>query len=438
MGLPAPEDLGHLDAAPALYRSLVHDASEAIAVLGPDAAVAYVNPAVTTLLGHRPADLVGRSLAEVIHPDDLDRALRAVVGWGRWGAPNGATSLRLRHADGSYPQFDVSAATVHHEGEERLAVYCRPADYQHALDAVLAALLRGAGRAETLAPLLDVFEWRLNDSAVAIAWFDDEAGHQHVSTGLPVALTGAEWEPGWPWREAREAFASVHDMEQATLDDRRRTLAAEHGRGGLWVEPVTDVASGVPALVTVWTRRDGPPPRGHVYGMALARTHVELVLRWTHQADRLADAAHTDPLTGLANRRSLFEVLGRERRGGVVLFCDLDGFKQVNDHHGHGVGDLVLREVAERLATAVRDEDLVARTGGDEFVVVAHGASPDQGAELADRLQAAFRLPFAVPGGRVRLGVSVGLAHTRGPVDDETLARADRNMLAAKARRRRE
>ena len=171
--------------------------------------------------------------------------------------------------------------------------------------------------------------------------------------------------------------------------------------------------------------------------MALAKTHIELVLRWTHQVARLDAAAHTDVLTGLPNRRSLFDLLDNDRRGGALLFCDLDHFKPVNDQHGHQVGDDVLREVADRLRACVRADDVVARTGGDEFVILAHGATTGQAAELGRRISTALRVPFIVPGGTVDLGISIGIAGTDAPLSDTVLARADQAMLADKARRHR-
>jgi diguanylate cyclase (GGDEF)-like protein/PAS domain S-box-containing protein len=417
-----------------LYRSIVEDAFEFVVTIGPDLTVRFANQALTRLLGRPVDEVVGRGIQDFVHPDDFERALLAVSGWERWGAPAGATSFRLRHGDGRWLTFDVTASTVTDGDGEYFAVYGRPADYQHATEAVLANLLTGASRTESLAPVVDLFEWQLNESHVAIAWYEAGVGHQFVSTGLPRELTGAEDHPGGPWLEARSTGQAVHRPDSSSLDPARRVLADEAGRGSLWVEPIDDVTSGVAALVTVWARADGPPAHGHAFGMALSHVYVELILRWTQQVTQLDAQAHTDPLTGLPNRRALYSVLEAVPSDGALLFCDLDRFKPVNDELGHNAGDEVLREVARRLSHAVRTDDLVARVGGDEFVIVARETTEDQARELADRLASIMAEPVEVAGQPVTVGITVGVAHSTGHLDQSTLDAADRDMLEAKAR----
>ncbi len=161
-----------------------------------------------------------------------------------------------------------------------------------------------------------------------------------------------------------------------------------------------------------------------------------------HQRDAgLHHRAETDLLTGMANRGVLFDVLRIHQDGGAgcgVLFCDLDDFKAVNDDHGHSVGDRVLAEAAARLAAAVRPEQLVARFGGDEFVVVCPGAAEEDLVRLVQRVAARMDAPFAGPAGALRIGVSIGTAVGRpGETPDELVARADRAMYGAKTQRRR-
>ena len=242
--------------------------------------------------------MVGRHVVEFVHPDELERVALAVDQQGEHGAPRGTTSFRLATADGGWAPVDLTASDVT-DGEDRyLAVYCRAADYQHALDEVMHQLLRSAPVLDTLAPVLDAFAWESNGTSVAISWYEPGAGHQHVTTGLPVELTGAEDAPGEPWAGARERFEAVHDRELSLLDPTRQALAAELGRGALWIEPVADARSGIPALITVWGRAEGRAPEGHSYGMSVAKTFVELILRWSGQIARLDAAAHRDPLTG--------------------------------------------------------------------------------------------------------------------------------------------
>ncbi|MCW2606931.1 MAG: hypothetical protein JWO60_1624 [Frankiales bacterium] len=158
----------------------------------------------------------------------------------------------------------------------------------------------------------------------------------------------------------------------------------------------------------------------------------------------LTERAVRDPLTGLANRALLEErlrgALARDARTGGrtgLLFLDLDGFKQVNDDHGHGVGDAVLRETAQRLLSGVRPSDTVARLGGDEFVVLVEGVTDEGLDPLAHRLETSLREPFAAEPS-TRVGVSIGTAtSTAGESDPAALlARADRLMYDVKRARR--
>jgi diguanylate cyclase (GGDEF)-like protein/PAS domain S-box-containing protein len=162
--------------------------------------------------------------------------------------------------------------------------------------------------------------------------------------------------------------------------------------------------------------------------------------------ERLLHQASHDSLTGLANRTQLFERLDaaveEARRAGTataVLFLDLDGFKGVNDGFGHVAADQVLVEVAVRARAALRSGDLLARTGGDEFVAVLGGLDPLDAGRVADRaaadLTAALARPFAVGSGVARLSGSVGVAlyPEHAATSEALLARADAAMYLVKA-----
>ncbi len=154
-----------------------------------------------------------------------------------------------------------------------------------------------------------------------------------------------------------------------------------------------------------------------------------------------------DPLTGLANRSLLADrvehalVRTRRRRGVVaVLFLDLDDFKQINDGHGHSVGDRLLVAVAERIASVLRNGDTVSRVGGDEFAVLLEDlASADEAADLAGRVADSLGEPFEIDGLQAFASASIGIAVGRGAdVDAEELLRnADVAMYVAKAKGKR-
>jgi diguanylate cyclase (GGDEF)-like protein len=156
--------------------------------------------------------------------------------------------------------------------------------------------------------------------------------------------------------------------------------------------------------------------------------------------DRLAHAAMHDDTTGLPNRRLLEERMDGARRGTntvlAVLFVDLDGFKGVNDQLGHQVGDAVLREVAARLESTVRDEDIVARYGGDEFIVVSEVANENAALEMAERVRETLGAPYSILPDRLSLGASIGVSVTSSEPDgvgtDVLVRAADQAMYRAK------
>jgi diguanylate cyclase (GGDEF)-like protein len=164
--------------------------------------------------------------------------------------------------------------------------------------------------------------------------------------------------------------------------------------------------------------------------------------RTAHFIRRLKHQASHDALTGLANRKQLTERLEsacveHQARGErfALYFIDLDGFKAINDSFGHGAGDAVLKEVAQRLTAAVRRHDVVARFGGDEFVVLIEDiANQDHAEQIGDKLLGAFGAEFKLPQINMMLSPSIGISiyPDHGETMETLLGRADAAMYEVK------
>jgi diguanylate cyclase (GGDEF)-like protein len=176
----------------------------------------------------------------------------------------------------------------------------------------------------------------------------------------------------------------------------------------------------------------------------LFTNHVAIALENASIHDRLIEAAVTDPLTGLPNRRLFTDRVnhalarrGRSPLGVGVLFLDLDGFKLVNDSLGHAAGDEVLAAVGTRLRSSMRTNDTVARLGGDEFAILIEDVDEDgEAVAAAERVIAALSQPLALPEREVSVRASIGVAVDRGQPGvsaAELLRNADTAMYQAKA-----
>ncbi len=151
-----------------------------------------------------------------------------------------------------------------------------------------------------------------------------------------------------------------------------------------------------------------------------------LTVRNEALTEALRASAHTDPLTGLANRRDLDLHLGRATVGDTLILCDLDHFKRFNDEHGHLAGDRLLRDFGLLLRAMLRDGDFAARYGGEEFALLLPGTDPDTARIVLRRLHEKWALL------RPDVTFSAGVA-TWGSAVDLTLEAADQALYAAKA-----
>lgn len=234
-------------------------------------------------------------------------------------------------------------------------------------------------------------------------------------------------------RRATDALATL-DLAPPVLDDvleavpveiqqTAEVFEREVGAQPTWQELLADAQERLREMSTFY--------EGMVAALEQVIDDKERILREREQLSRDLEVANarlealslTDPLTELPNRRALDgqldQALARADRGGgevALAMLDLDHFKRLNDTHGHDAGDEVLREVARRLRSALREQDLIARFGGEEFVVV----MPDTGLEAAracaERLRAVVGAsPVSFRGATLSVTTSVGLAVARGP-----------------------
>ncbi|WP_146251665.1 putative bifunctional diguanylate cyclase/phosphodiesterase, partial [Modestobacter versicolor] len=287
------------------------------------------------------------------------------------------------------------------------------ADREHATERRTATLLLGLG--VLLAAALGALYLGRTVSR-SLGLLADQAGQ--VSRGELV-----EVEVGGP-REVRTVSTALGSAVASLrrIQDQARAVARGDLSNALLDEPL-------------------PGPLGEVVH-ASVRQIVSSVRQREELQSALAHQAAHDPLTELPNRAQALQLtasaLFRGQRSGSMtglLFVDLDGFKGVNDTHGHACGDAVLREVAGRLRDTVRAGDVVCRLGGDEFVVLVEPVEAEGDLlDLAERLIAAAREPITAGGHVVRIGASVGIAVSRdaSTVADVLFAEADAATYRAK------
>lgn len=348
----------------------------AIAEMGGDqhGRLLRTNDALCRLLG-RPASVMRRySFADLVHPEDIGTLLRT-------SAEGGRAELRLGRRDGTYVWVSLRNSVVADTADGPRFLLTHVEDIEERKRHELQLAHRASHDALTGLPNSAELRSRLSARlcerpAQAAGYAGYEGGAAYESGGHDGGYDSARDGGYGQGHDAAPHAGTGHESGYESPYEH------EHGFG---FEPA-----------------NGAGPYDH---------HIHTVAPSTGEVD--------DGTKGLA-----------------VLFCDLDGFKSINDRFGHHTGDAVLIEVARRLTTGVRDGDTVARLGGDEFVVLADGLGAADAADLAVRLRNAIIPPIRVDGRAVRVGASFGIGWAEcGMTVEEVLNSADQRMYIEKRSR---
>jgi diguanylate cyclase (GGDEF)-like protein len=289
-----------------------------------------------------------------------------------------------------------------------------------------------AAKNEQIAAAHERLDVALSNIAQGLCFFDGD--HRLVVANARYreiyGLSPEKTELGAPLAEIVAASFEAVAIKDYTSKEHCKTIQAI-ARAGLPKRYVIEMADGRTIAVSQQPRPDG----------GWVATHEDITER-RRAEQRIEFLAHHDALTGLVNRSALLDEIRKAlvaiARGGqiAILFLDLDRFKAVNDTLGHAVGDELLRQVAARLTAAVRQNDVVARFGGDEFVILQTGLkTPQDAAHLARRLIASVSAPYEIAEQEVVIGVSVGVEISSKTLNgaEALIKNADMALYIAKA-----
>jgi diguanylate cyclase (GGDEF)-like protein/PAS domain S-box-containing protein len=414
----------HNDAGGRRVRDLIfNQAPLGMALVDMTGTLLRVNTAAGDIMGRRPEDLTGATLGDVVHPADCDAVSRQLDALVVGEIQHLRAETRLIHGDGRVVWICVHASCIRETDGTPQCV---------------------------IAQIEDITERRKVDAAVAQA--EERFRTTFDLAPIGMVLTGADGvlsrvNPAYCQIVGRDAGSLVggtvdgitHPDDVAITATQVQALTT--GEVDLFsMEKRYIHAAGHIAWVSVNAScvRDGAGAPLFLIGQ------VEDITERREMRERLAHAAIHDPLTNLPNRDLFIDrlemALRRARRSGnrvAVMFLDLDRFKMVNDSLGHEVGDRLLRAVADRMSSALRESDTLARYGGDEFTVLCDEVVDKSHAlEIADRMKLAMRQPLTVTGGETFVSFSIGIAvSTDGEESGSTLLRqADIAMYRAKER----
>jgi len=397
---------------------LAENSSDVVYSLDTTGTIEWVSPSARTMLGFAPDELVGHSVRDLLHPDDVAASAKTRQEMAKIG--HGSIEMRVRTADDAWRWVNVTGR----------AVFDADGNLVGGIESLRDIDAEVRNRV-ALAESEEQFRLAMQGSPEGMAIVSLDRRFEQVNPALCELLGRTE-----EWLLAHAIPDVVHPDDVRADDEVREQLL--RGEAASRVQERRMVTGEgmlrwVQHAIGLLRDPEGAP-------LFFVSQFQDITDRKTTEG-RLQHAATHDALTGLANRAYLLDEIRRSlssaRRTGrhaAVLMVDLDHFKLINDSLGHGVGDELLQQASVRILASVRDSDLVARHGGDEFVVVMRDVdSPSEVVSIASRLVAAFRKPLAADGRQLYTTASVGIAISAAGADaDQMVAQADAAMYRAK------
>lgn len=435
--------------------SVMESAADGIVIIDDKGMIDSVNPAVKTLLGYSAEELIGKNVSILMTSPDAethDKHIQDYLAGGPAHVIGYGRDLVARHKDGSLVSMHISVGEFQIDEKRYFSGFLRDIRQQKRFEDQLI---------QNKQQLEDRVKQRTLELSEVNRKLQDEL-YRHKSTNEKLNLFGKIFEntrEGIMVTDADENIVEVNtaftritgwERDEAIGQTPRITQSGEHNdifyqdmwlqivNNGYWNGEIWDKrkdGSIHPKWLSINSVTNEQGSITHYVGIFSDISELK------DTEKKLERLAYHDPLTNLPNRSMLNALLqmkiGKAAREGnrvALLFIDLDRFKYVNDTLGHSMGDLLLKEISTRLKNCIRQADLVARQGGDEFVVVMEITEPDIAAKVADKIIQQVSEVVQLGKNKVYVGASIGIGiYPDDGVDIETLTKcADIAMYQAK------
>lgn len=399
---------------------------DAICVVDKHGRFEFVSAGAERIFGYTPAEMLGRPMIELVHPDDRERTLKAAAEINA-GAVKIDFENRYIRKDGQIVHLLWSARWS--ASDKRRVAVARDISRSKQIEARQAALYaisEAAFACDNLTALYQCIQRIIADlmpmSRFAIVLPQPETERLQFVHDAELATAAVDANPDHIMLLCQQVIQRAETIMLSEDNQRELPATLRQQSDDLpvnWLGVPLKSQTAVMGALMIQNSPSAPPySSGEIELLEFVSVQVAVAIERKQMLQRLQHNALYDQLTGLPNRelfddrvRSAIARAEREQGQFALLYLDLDKFKQVNDRHGHQIGDELLQHTAQRIEASLRHSDTVARFGGDEFVILLEQVDgPDTAVALAEKVRSALETPFALADHLLQVLPSIGVA----------------------------
>ncbi|CEG25934.1 bifunctional diguanylate cyclase/phosphodiesterase [Bacillus sp. B-jedd] len=439
-----------------IYRSLFDNNHDACYALDLEGNFMLFNQAAVEITGYSQEEALKMSFVSIIYDDFLNEAVNCFhsVVLGNYEKLN----IPIKNKNGKRVELIVTAGPIYINGQingiigmakdltEKAALEMQLSNQNQVLEMVA----KGSPMKDVLDNIIFLIESSSNDIICSILVPDKEGENLLLKSGPNLPTEYKKYLTIFPIgpKEGSGGTAAYYkrpvitkDIDKDLLWKKYKLIALASGLKACWSYPIFDINNEVIGIFEMYYKKLHNPeePAREIIEKAIYLTSI--VLQHYRSEEKINFMAFHDELTGLANRRLFKERLNTTLNAGfnpgkvmAVMYFDLDQFKLINDSLGHTFGDKLLKAVAKRLQSSIRQDDLVSRWGGDEFTILLMNIKEREIKIVAQRILNVFEKSFSVEGKELFItpGIGISLYPYDGVTTEELLRKADIAMYQAK------